>query len=48
MIKEIVPFFSEHFTEYEVLVNIYELLFIWFFLWLCFKMFTFLSKKMFK
>lgn len=48
MINNIVPYFEEPFTEFELLSNIYTLLFIWFFLWLCFKIFTFLSKKMFK
>lgn len=48
MINDFVPFISEHYTEYEVLINIYQLLFIWWFSWFCFKMFTFLSKKMFK
>lgn len=44
MINDFVPFISDHYTEYEVLINIYQLIFIWFFLWLCHLIFKILIK----
>lgn len=45
MINDFVPFISEHYTEYEVLINIYQLLFIYCFVQIVFKGLTFLNRK---
>lgn len=45
MISDFVPFISDHYTEYEVLINIYQLLFIYcMFMTIC-KILTFLNRK---
>ena len=43
--SDFVPFISEHYTEYEVLINIYQLLFVYCFTMVLFKIYTFVSKK---
>lgn len=45
MIGDFVPFISDHFTEYEVLINIYQLLFMYCFIMILFKFLTFLNRK---
>ena len=44
MINDFFPFISDHYTEYEVLINIYQIIFIWFFIWLCGFIFKILIK----
>lgn len=45
MISDFVPFISDHYTEYEVLINIYQLLFMYCFMMILFKLYTFLNNK---
>lgn len=45
MISDLVPFISDHYTEYEVLINIYQLLFMYCFGMIILKVITLLNKR---
>lgn len=45
MISDFVPFISDHYTEYEILINIYQLLFMYCFVSILFKIYNYLKRS---